>query len=109
MVGVVGAVIGQITAPEAFIVGLIDDRGELTVLGRTTPLSPGQSSEIGRLLVPSERTHPWTDRIGSGQFGGGPTAITKVEPELIAEVSADTAQVGGRRRHALKFIRIRLD
>lgn len=108
LIGLIGAVIGPITAPEALILGQTDDTGRLTILGRSSPLSPSQRTMIGRLLRPPIGDHPWPERIGSGQFGSA-ADITKVEPELIAEVTADTARMGGRRRHALRFIRLRLD
>lgn len=108
LVGLIGAVIGPISRPEALIIGQADDTGELAILGRTSPLSPSQSVLIGRLLHQPVGPHPWPSVIGSGQFGS-PVTMTRVEPELIAEVSADTAQMAGRRRHALRFIRVRLD
>lgn len=108
LIGLIGAVIGPITAPEALIIGQADDTDRLTILGRTSPLSPSQTTMIGRLLRPPAGDHPWPDVIGSGQFGSA-IKITKVEPELIAEITADTVHMGGRRRHALRFIRLRLD
>lgn len=108
LVGLIGAVIGPTSGPEALIIGQADDTGELAILGRTSPLSPSQSALIGPLLHQPVGPHPWPGVIGSGQFGS-PVTITRVEPELIAEVSADTAQTAGRRRHALRFIRLRLD
>jgi len=44
MVGVIGAVVGPISAPEALIIGQVDDTGSLTILGRTSALSPAASS-----------------------------------------------------------------
>lgn len=109
LVGVIGAVIGPITAPEALILGQVDDAAGLTILGRTSALSPAQTSAVAGHLRAPVGTHPWPKTINSDQFGGRPVSLTRVEPEVIAEVSADTAQMGGRRRHALRFIRLRLD
>lgn len=109
LVGVIGAVVGPITAPEALIVGQVDDAGSLAVLGRTSGLSPAEAAMIARHLRVPDGDHPWPDVISSGQFGGQPVPLTRVEPDILAEVSADTAQMGGRRRHALRFIRLRLD
>jgi ATP-dependent DNA ligase len=108
LVGVIGAVIGSLAAPEALMIGRIDSSGELVIVGRTVALSPSQSTAIGRLLRPPASAHPWPAVIGSGHFGG-PVAITPVEPEIIAEVSADPAEQAGRRRHLLRFVRLRLD
>lgn len=109
LVGVIGAVVGPISAPEALIIGQVDDTGSLTVLGRTSALSPVQARAIAAHLRAPVGGHPWPETISSGQFGGRSVALTRVEPEIIAEVSADTAQMGDRRRHALRFIRLRLD
>lgn len=108
LAGPIGAVIGPIAAPEALIIGRTDGDGELKILGRTSALTPDQSTTVGALLRSPAASHPWPEMIGSGHFGS-PVAITRVEPEVIAEVSADTAEMGGRRRHALRFIRLRLD
>lgn len=108
LVGVIGAVIGSMTAPEALVIGRMDPGGQLEILGRTVALSPVQSAAVGSHLRPPMSDHPWPDVIGSGHFGG-PVAITRVEPEIIAEVSADPAEQAGHRRHLLRFVRLRLD
>ncbi len=46
----------------------------------------------------------------SGGFGRTrAVAITRVDPVLVAEISADTALQGGRFRHAVRYLRPRLD
>lgn len=35
--------------------------------------------------------------------------ITYADPTVVVEVLADTAQSGGRRRHPLRFVWVRLD
>jgi len=40
--------------------------------------------------------------------GRKPVELTLVEP-VVAEVSADTARVGGSFRHAVRFVRLRSD
>ncbi|WP_230207841.1 hypothetical protein [Microlunatus sp. Gsoil 973] len=104
----IGAVVGPVSAPEALLIGRLDNTGQLGILGRTSPLSPGQSRSVGAHLRPPTSDHPWPEVIGSGQFGS-PVHVNRVEPDVIAEVSADTAEMGGRRRHALRFVRLRLD
>jgi ATP-dependent DNA ligase len=108
LVGVIGAVVGDVSAPEALIIGQLDAAGQLGILGRTSTLSPAQSRLVGAHLRPPAGEHPWPEVIGSGQFGS-PVHVTRVEPDMIAEVGADTAEMGGRRRHALRFVRLRLD
>lgn len=107
--GVIGATIGPLSRPEALIIGRRTEVGDLVVLGRTTPLTSAQSAEIGGLLRPPSGPHPWPDRMGAGHFGGGPITITHAEPVVVAEVNADPAEQAGRRRHPVRFLRIRYD
>ena len=41
--------------------------------------------------------------------GSVPTGITRVEPRVVAEVTADTALQAGKLRHALRYLRHRPD
>ena len=107
--GVIGAVIGPLDRPEALIVGTISDTGDLVVLGRTTALSPAQAADLGALLRPPDQPHPWPTVMGAGHFGGDPVTITHAKPEVVVEVSADPALQAGRRRHPLRYLRIRHD
>ena len=104
----IGAVIGPMSAPEAIVCGLYRD-GELVVAGRSTPLTGAQSRSLGGLLQGPVTPHPWPEQIGAGHFGGGRVAITRVEPVLVAEVSADAALSDGRFRHPVRFLRLRPD
>lgn len=106
--GVIGATVGPLRRPDALIIGRRIEAGELVVLGRTTALTSAQSVEIGGLLRPPSGTHPWPDTLGAGHFGD-PVAITHAEPMVVVEVSADAAEQAGRRRHPLRFIRLRHD
>ena len=85
--------------------------GELVVVGRTSPLSPRQAEELAAVLTPAGPDHPWPDRIGTGRFGGGRLSVplTRIEPELVVEVSADAALQAGVFRHPLRFVRVRPD
>lgn len=107
--GVIGAAIGPLSRPDALIIGRRTDAGDLVVLGRTTPLTAGQSAEIGSLLRPPGGSHPWPETMGAGHFGGDAVTITHAEPVVVVEVSADPAEQAGRRRHPLRFLRIRHD
>ncbi|RCK68918.1 ATP-dependent DNA ligase [Desertihabitans brevis] len=106
--GVVGAVVGPLHRPEALVVGRWSEDGELGVLGRA-PLAPRQSAEVGPLLSPPSAPHPWPDQVSAAHFGGDPVTVTHADPVLVVEVRADTAESGGRRRHPLRFVRVRLD
>ncbi len=107
--GVVGAVIGPVDRPEALVIGTVTETGELMVLGRTTVLSPFQATDIGALLTPPREPHPWPTVMAASHFGGDPVTVTHVQPEVIVEVSADPALQAGRRRHPLRYLRIRRD
>ncbi|HET6394205.1 MAG TPA: ATP-dependent DNA ligase, partial [Blastococcus sp.] len=105
-----GGVIGPIGAPSQLVAGRYRD-GELVVVGRTSPLNPRQSAELAAVLTPAAGTHPWPERIGTGRFGGGKlsVALTRVEPAVVVEVSADAALQAGVFRHPLRFVRVRPD
>jgi hypothetical protein len=107
---VVGRVIGPITRPEVVIAGRY--RGDdLVVVGRTVPLDPKQSAELGALLRLAKAGHPWPDEIASYRWGGKDSKkpLTKVEPLVVGEVSADAALQAGLWRHPLRWVRIRAD
>lgn len=104
---VIAAVIGQIAAPEAAVVGLVHD-GRLRIAGRTSPLRREQSRTLGGLLRAPAGEHPWPEEASLGRFnrGRGPVRLTRVEP-IVAEVSADTARVDGVFRHLVRFVKVR--
>jgi ATP-dependent DNA ligase len=105
-----GGVIGPVDRPSQLVAGRYRD-GELVVVGRTSPLNPQQSAELGAVLRPAGDDHPWPDRIGTGRFGGGRLSVplTRVEPDVVVEVSADAALQAGVFRHPMRFVRVRPD
>ncbi|HEX2072167.1 MAG TPA: ATP-dependent DNA ligase [Geodermatophilus sp.] len=105
-----GGVIGPIEQPSQLVAGRYRD-GELVVVGRTSPLSPRQAAELAAVLRPAGPEHPWPDRIGTGRFGGGRLSVplTRVQPDVVVEVSADAALQAGVFRHPLRFVRVRPD
>ena len=107
---VVGGVIGPIDRPSQLVVGRSRD-GELVIVGRTSPLTPDQAAGVAGVLRPAGPDHPWPDRIGTGRFGGGrlSVALTRVDPSLVVEISADAALQAGVFRHPLRFLRVRSD
>jgi ATP-dependent DNA ligase len=109
---VVGGVIGPLKAPEMLVLGLPDDRGRLRVAGRTGPLTLPARWELGGLLVPPQRAHPWPQRISSSRFGQlppQPVDYTPTEPLVVVEVDADTCFEQQRWRHATTYRRVRGD
>ena len=107
---IAGGVIGPIERPSQLVAGRYRD-GELVVVGRTSPLSPRQSAELAAVLTPAGGDHPWPERIGTGRFGGGRLSVvlTRVDPAVVVEVSADAALQAGVFRHPLRFVRVRPD
>ncbi len=105
-----GGVIGSLERPSQLVAGRYRD-GELVVVGRTSPLSPAAAAELAAVLTPAGPDHPWPERIGTGRFGGGrlSVALTRVEPGVVVEVSADAALQAGVFRHPLRFVRVRAD
>ena len=105
-----GGVIGSLERPSQLVAGRYRD-GELVVVGRTSPLSPAAAAELAAVLTPAGPDHPWPERIGTGRFGGGrlSVALTRVEPAVVVEVSADAALQAGVFRHPLRFVRVRPD
>jgi ATP-dependent DNA ligase len=107
---IIGGVLGPITRPDVVIAGLYRG-GDLVVVGRTVPLDPRQAAELGKLLQPAKPGHPWPDEISSQRWGGkdAKKPLTKVEPLVVAEVTADAALQAGQWRHPLRFVRTRAD
>jgi len=105
-----GGVIGDLDRPSQLVAGRYRD-GELVVVGRTSPLTPAQAAELAAVLRPAGPEHPWPDRIGTGRFGGGRLSVplTRVEPDVVVEVSADAALQAGVFRHPLRYLRVRPD
>jgi ATP-dependent DNA ligase len=109
---VVGGVIGPLDAPEALLLGLPDDTGRLRVAGRTGPLTLPARRELGTLLVPPQRSHPWPQRIPASRFGQLPGDLvdyTPTEPLLVVEVDADVCFEHHRWRHPTGFRRVRAE
>ncbi|MBM7806718.1 ATP-dependent DNA ligase [Geodermatophilus bullaregiensis] len=105
-----GGVIGPLGRPGQLVAGRYRD-GELVVVGRTGPLSPAAAAELAAVLTPAGPDHPWPERIGTGRFGGGrlSVALTRVQPDVVVEVSADAALQAGVFRHPLRYVRVRAD
>jgi ATP-dependent DNA ligase len=109
---VVGGVLGPLDAPEALLLGLPDSRGRLRIAGRTGPLTLPARHELGALLLPPQRVHPWPERIPSSRFGQLPGDLvdyTPTEPLLVVEFDADVCFEHERWRHPTAFRRVRGD
>jgi hypothetical protein len=90
----VGGVIGPPHLPTALVLGRHDHCGRLRVIGRTHPLPRAAREQVGALLRPPARPHPWptTLPVPAGRFGlpgGDPVEHTAVEPALVVEIETD--------------------
>lgn len=107
---VCAAVTGTLSQPQEIVAGLPID-GDLRIVGRTTPLTPGARRRLVPLLRRPVGEHPWPTRISRGTFGRfnartAPIDLTLVEP-FVVEVSADVAWSGKSWRHPLRLVRVR--
>ncbi|MBB5840208.1 ATP-dependent DNA ligase [Kribbella italica] len=107
---IVGGVIGPIDRPEVVIAGRYR-AGEFVMVGRTVPLGAADSRQLGAVLRPASRGHPWPDEIASVRWGGKDSKkpLTKVRPDVVVEVLADAAMQAGQWRHGLRYVRYRAD
>lgn len=105
---IIGAVIGPIDKPDSIIAGLTL-AGTLIIAGRSSVLTAAQRRNLAEALTPARVDHPWPATIGGGFGRTRPVAITRVDPVLVAEISADTALQAGRFRHPVRYLRLRLD
>lgn len=107
---IIGAVAGPAAHPHSLFLGRLDRNGRLRYVGRSTPLSSAVAAELGKVLAPASPGHPWIGRRFSTTWGTRETiSPTLVEPSLVAEISADSAQDRGLYRHQVKLLRIRAE
>ena len=109
---VIGGVLGSRHDPAVLLLGRFTDCGRLQYVGRTTPLSPAQRSELAGVLSAAVG-HPWRNPLPaawSGQFDRRePVGYTPVEPLQVAEIAVDEAYEHGRWRHPVRYVRLRGD
>ncbi|THA76187.1 ATP-dependent DNA ligase [Streptomyces sp. A0592] len=108
---IIGAITGTTLRPQLLLLGRRDPHGHLRPIGRTGPLRAEAARLVGGNLTEAAPDHPWTGmRFASAWGSRAPLNITLVHPELVAEISADTAvDHGGLHRHPVRFKRLRLD
>jgi hypothetical protein len=109
-------VIGPLDAPRVLLLGRHDPNGRLHLVGRTTELTPTGRNAVAALLRRRHggAAHPWPNPLPSTRWGrpGPPTAYTPVVsayPEVVVELTVDTAVEHHRWRHPAHFIRIRAE
>ena len=109
---VAGGVIGPLDAPQVLILGRADDGGRLRVAGRTNRLPVPLRAELGALLEPWRRIHPWPTTIrpgGSDSYPPKPVEYNPVHPAVVVELDADVAFELGRWHHPTAQRRVRPD
>jgi hypothetical protein len=104
-------VLGSITHPEVVIAGLYNTEAELVVVGRTVALKPDQAAQLAAVLTPARPGHPWPDEIASYRWAGPDSKkpLIKVDPTVVAEVSAGAATQAGQARHGMRYVRYRAE
>lgn len=106
---VIGGVTGTLRRPQLLLLGRFD-RGRLRAVGRTAPLKEDAARLLSAHLTPAGPGHPWTGVRFTAAWGSRePLHPLLVAPDLVAEVSADTAVDRGVFRHPLRYGRLRLD
>jgi len=115
---VVGGLTGTRDRPETLLLGRFSADGRLRVVGRTSRLTDAQAAEIAPLLHPpgagrQRARHPWPQPLPAGWLGhfGEQDALAyrPTEPDVVVEVSADSAYEQGRWRHPPRYVRHRAD
>ncbi|WP_244905443.1 ATP-dependent DNA ligase [Streptomyces agglomeratus] len=107
---IIGGVTGTLSRPQLLVLGRYDGDGRLRAVGRTTPLHMEAAGQVADHLTEAGPSHPWTGLRFTAMWGSRDTLDPiLVVPELVAEISADTAVDGGAWRHPLRFVRLRLD
>ncbi|MFJ6784410.1 ATP-dependent DNA ligase [Streptomyces yangpuensis] len=108
---IIGAITGTLIRPQLLLLGRRDPHGTLRPTGRTGPLRPEAARLVAENLTAADPTHPWMgSRFASAWGSREALDVTLVHPDLVAEISADTAiDHGGVHRHPVRFKRLRLD
>jgi ATP-dependent DNA ligase len=108
--GIVGAVTGTLRRPQSVLLGRYDREGVLRLVARSTLLHPEAVRDIAARLSPARPGHPWEGTHFTTPWGSrAPLEVVLVEPDLVAEMDVDTAQVHGAWRHPARFARLRED
>ncbi|MEU6895893.1 ATP-dependent DNA ligase [Streptomyces sp. NPDC046557] len=100
----VEAITGTLLRPQLLLLGRHDTHDRLHSVGRTVPLRPEAAHLVGENLTAADPDHPWTGMRFASAWGSREALdVTLVRPELVAEISADTAvDHGGIYRHPVR-------
>jgi ATP-dependent DNA ligase len=115
---IIGGITGTLAAPETLLLGRYDDTGRLRYTGHSHPINPGQRHELAGLLQEAPRTtagvdHPWPQPLPAAWTGhldrSDPLPYIQVRPDLVAQISVDTAFEHHRWRHRVHYQAVRID
>ncbi|MEO3756361.1 ATP-dependent DNA ligase [Streptomyces sp. B6B3] len=113
---VIGAVTGSLTRPSSVLLGRLQDGGSggvgrLRYAGRTTTVNASLAEQLAAVLAPAGPGHPWQGvRFSVGWGSHESLRAVLVDPQLVAEISADVAlDRAGRWRHPVRLQRLRPD
>ncbi|WP_329046778.1 ATP-dependent DNA ligase [Streptomyces sp. NBC_01422] len=106
---IIGGVTGSLRRPHVLLVGRYTGEGHLRLVGKTVPLTTAAAREVAGQLTAAGPDHPWTGVRFSVWGSSDPLDPVLVEPGLVAEISADTAQDHGVWRHPVRYVRLRQD
>ncbi|MGW0396225.1 ATP-dependent DNA ligase, partial [Streptomyces sp. NPDC003042] len=89
---IVGGITGTLSRPQLLVLGRYDADGRLRAVGRATPLKPDAARRLAGHLTAAGSDHPRTGVRFTATWGSRePLDPILVVPELVAEISADTA------------------
>ncbi|UUU37689.1 ATP-dependent DNA ligase [Streptomyces sp. NBC_00162] len=89
---IIGAVTGTLSRPGLLVLGRHDQDGRLRAVGRTVPLRPEVSRQVGEHLAAAGPGHPFEGVRFTSTWGSRDVLdVRLVRPDLVAEVSADRA------------------
>ncbi|MBQ0867355.1 ATP-dependent DNA ligase [Streptomyces sp. RK75] len=107
---VIGAVTGPISLPATVLLARFDQAGRMRLVARSSPLPAALRQQIGGVLGPAPRDHPWREITFSAGWGSRePLPHRCVNPSVVVEFEGDAAIDAGRWRHAVRVRRLRPD
>ncbi|MDX3540498.1 hypothetical protein PV721_40620 [Streptomyces sp. MB09-01] len=90
---IIGAATGTRIRPQLLLLGRREAAGQLRSVGRTGPLRAELARLVGGNVIAADAGRPWEGwRFASAWGSREVLDVTLVRPELVAEISADTAE-----------------
>lgn len=105
---VVGAVMGRPEAPDCLVLGLVDDAGQLQLVGHTHALTLPQRRRLGSRFRAADSEHPWSGHDAAGTFDAL-ASMALVEPTTVIEITAPDRAADVPWSDPVEFVRVRPD